>query len=55
MAIDGQIADEKLQYDINREGEKIPADDNHLEKLINVNILQMKKYYSWSKKNDRIS
>ena len=25
MAIDGKIADEKLQYDINREGEKIPA------------------------------
>ena len=36
MTIDDEIRDEKLQYDINRESSKI---------LINMNILQVKKYY----------
>ena len=39
MTIDDKIRDEKLSYDINREAAKI------LEKLINMNILQVKKYY----------
>ena len=39
MTIDYKITDEKLQYDINREAAY------HLEKLINMNILQVKKYY----------
>ena len=38
MTIDDKIRDEKLQYDINREAEK------NLEKLLNMNILQVKKY-----------
>ena len=42
MAIDDKIIDEKLQYDINREAEKYQH--YHLEKLINMNILQAKKY-----------
>ena len=41
MAIDGKIRDKKLQYDINREAAKNQHHD--LEKLINVNILQVKK------------
>ena len=44
MAIDAKIRDEKLQYDINRKAAKISA-YYHLKKLINMNILQMKKYY----------
>ena len=43
IAIDNQIRDEKLQYDINREAAKISA--YHPKKLINMNILQEKKYY----------
>ena len=39
MTIDDKIRDEKLSYDINREAAKV------LEKLINMNILQVKKYY----------
>ena len=43
MTIDGQIKDEKLQYDNNREAAKISALSSG--KLINMNILKMKKYY----------
>ena len=39
MTTDGNIRDEKLQYDINREYQYY-----HLEKFINTNILQVKKY-----------
>ena len=42
MRIDDKIKDEKLQYDINRETAKYQR--YHLEKLINMNILQVKKY-----------
>ena len=43
MTIDDKIKDEKLQYDIHREAAKISA---LLQvKLINMNILQVKKYY----------
>ena len=41
--IDDKIRDEKLQYNINREAAKISA--LSLEKLINMNILQVNKYY----------
>ena len=43
MTIDDKFKDEKLQYDINREAAKYRH--YHLEKLINMNILQVKKYY----------
>ena len=43
MKTDDKIRDEKLQYDINREAAKILALSS--EKLINMNILQVKKYY----------
>ena len=43
MAIDNKIADEKLQYDINREAAKISALSSG-KKLINMNILLVKKY-----------
>ena len=43
MTIDDKVKDEKLQYDINRETAKISV--HHLEKLINMNFLQVKKYY----------
>ena len=43
MAIDDQIRDKKLQYDINREAAKISALSSG--KLISRNILQVKKYY----------
>ena len=43
MTIDDKIKDEKLQYDIHREAAKISG---LLQvKLINMNILQVKKYY----------
>ena len=42
MTIDVKIRGEKLQYDINREAAKTSA--LHLEKLINMNILQVNKY-----------
>ena len=42
MTTDEKIRDEKLQYDINREKEKYQH--YHLEKLINMNILLVKKY-----------
>ena len=43
MTIEDQIRDEKLQYDINREAAKISALSS--TKLINMNILLVKKYY----------
>ena len=43
MKTDDKIRDEKLQYDINREAAKVLALSS--EKLINMNILQVKKYY----------
>ena len=43
MTIDDKIRDEKQQYDINREEAKISALSSG--KIINKNILQVKKYY----------
>ena len=44
MKIDDKIRDEKLQYDINIEAaNKYPH--YHMEKFINMNILQVKKYF----------
>ena len=45
MTTDDKIRDEKLQYDTNREAAKISG------KLININILQVKKYYLLIKEN----
>ena len=45
MTIDDKIKYEKLKYDINREAAKIIIKDYHPEKLIHMNILQVKKYY----------
>ena len=39
----GRIRDEKLQYNINRETAKISALSSG--RLININILKVKKYY----------
>ena len=43
MIIDDKIKDENLQYDINREAAKISALSSG--KLINMNTLQVEKYY----------
>ena len=43
MTVDDTIRDEKQQYNINREAAKISV--YHLEKLINMNTLQVNKYY----------
>ena len=43
MTIDDKTRDNKLQYDINREAGKISAKSSG--KLINMNMLQIKKYY----------
>ena len=43
MSVDDKIRNEKLQYDINRQAAKYQH--YHQEKLININILQVKKYY----------
>ena len=43
MTTDDKIRDAKLQYNINREAAKYQL--YHLEKLIKMNILQVKKYY----------
>ena len=43
MSTDDKIKDEKLKYDTNREAAKISA--LSLKKLINMNILRVKKYY----------
>ena len=47
MTIDDKIRDERLQYDINREAAKIPALSilYCISALINMNILQVKKYH----------
>ena len=43
MTIDDKIRDEKLQYDITEEQQKI---QHYLQvKLINMHILRVKKYY----------
>ena len=47
MTIDDKIREEKFQDDINREAAK--KQHYHLGKLINLNILQVKKYYSMMK------
>ena len=44
MKIDDKIRDEKLQYDINREAAKKYQHSLQV-KLINMNILHVKKYY----------
>ena len=43
MTTDEKIRDEKLQYDINRKLEKYLI--YHQVKLINMNTLQVKKYF----------
>ena len=43
MTIDDKIKDENPQYDINREAAKISALSSG--KLINMNTLQVEKYY----------
>ena len=43
MAINDKIRDEKLQYNINRKTAKVS--ELLSGKLININILQVKKYY----------
>ena len=43
MTIDDKIRDEKRQYNINREEAKISTLSSG--KIINMNILQVKKYY----------
>ena len=43
MTIDDKIKEEKLQYDINRKVENYQH--YRSEKLININFLQVKKYY----------
>ena len=42
MTIEGQIRDEKLQYDINRKAQKYRL--YHPVKSISMNILLVKKY-----------
>ena len=44
MTINDKIRDEKLQHDINREAAKISALSSGKKKLIDMNILQVKKY-----------
>ena len=43
MTIHDEIRNEKLKYDVNREAAKIST--LSLVKIINMNILQVKKYY----------
>ena len=43
MTIDDRTGDQKLQYDLNREAAKISTLSSG--KIINMNILQVKKYY----------
>ena len=43
MIIEDQIRDEKLQYDINRDAKKYKL--YHQSKLINMNILLVKRYH----------
>ena len=48
MTIDDKIRNEELQYDITRQAAK--NQHYYLEKLINMNTLQAKKYYLLIKK-----
>ena len=48
MTIDDKIREEKFQDDINREAAK-KKQHHHLGKLINLNNLQVKEYYSMMK------
>ena len=48
MTIDDNIRNERLQYYISREAEKILT-LYHLTKLINMHILQVKKHYLLTK------
>ena len=43
MKSDDKIKDEKLQHNIHRDDQKYQL--YHLEKLVNMNFLQLKKYY----------
>ena len=43
MIFDDKIRDEKLKHDVTEKQQKYQH--YHLEKLINMNILKMKKYY----------
>ena len=43
MTIDDKIKDEKIQYNINSEAAK--SRHYNMEKLINMNFLQVRKYY----------
>ena len=43
MSIDDEIKYERLQYNINREAAKYQH--YRLQKLVNMNMLQAKKYY----------
>ena len=43
MTSENKIRDEKLQYDITEKQQKYQH--CHLEKLMNMNILKVKKYY----------
>ena len=45
MAIDDKIRDEKLQHDINRKEKQPKYHHYHQVKLININLLQVKKYH----------
>ena len=50
MTIDNKLRNEKLQYNINRESAKQQQRQQknqhyYLEKLTNMNILKVKKYY----------
>ena len=47
MIIDDRLKIEKLKYDINREAAKISTYPQ--VKLMNINILQLKKYYHLTK------
>ena len=52
MTINDKIGNEKLQYYIN--GEAAKCRHYHLERLIHINILQVKKYYLSIKKKKMI-
>ena len=47
MVIEDNISDEKIQYDVNREDQKYQRYQQL--KLINMNILQVKKQYLLTK------
>ena len=53
MTTDDKIRDEKLEQDINREAAEISVLSSR--KWINMNTLQVKKYYPQSKPNNRTS